>query len=420
MISTAQTLPLPQNHLGLYLHFPWCLVKCPYCDFLSIPVDKIAGQVPSVTQARQQIPHARYADALINEFRTRLHEFDADSYQIGSIFFGGGTPSLWEPEQLGRVLEVIRSEAPHLADNLEISVECNPSSVSLDFFKRLLAQGVNRVSIGVQSLHEGRLKFLGRVHNQHEGLRAIGAAFDAGFSRVSADLIYGVYQQSAKEALADLDALLQYPLTHLSAYTLTIEPGTRFGALDRAGKLPLLSEDEVARSFEQVSAHLSQAGFKHYEISNFARQEQVSRHNLGYWLARPYLGLGTGAYGRIQAIRYRNSLSAERYLQSFAPIDSSRKNPTQQSKAAQQFSFASQEVLKSTELENELIMLGLRTSYGVLSSDLNLQDGVLSPLLQRRELEYSEANRLRIPRDKWLVSDSIVTKLMHDTSTLSQ
>ena len=294
----------PLTGLGIYVHFPWCLKKCPYCDFLSVAVpSKVPGQPVSTAEARAQLPHAAYADAVIQELEIRTAQAwpDGNVPQVRSVFFGGGTPSLWHPRELGRVLKSIQGlfSSPK-SDNWEVTVECNPTSIDAAHLEALLEQGVNRVSIGVQALDNARLEFLGRLHDGAGGLAAVRTAIDVGVPRVSADLIFGVYKQTPEKALADVEAIAATGVGHISAYSLTIEPGTRFGALDARGKLPLLDDALVAESFEQVSQFLQASGFEHYEISNYARPGLRSVHNVGYWTGRDYLGVGTGAYGTVQ------------------------------------------------------------------------------------------------------------------------
>src|SRR6478736_9841791 len=190
--------PAPDSaiDLGVYVHFPWCLKKCPYCDFLSVAVPEAApGVTANAAQARAQLPHRPYADAVLCELDRRVARLPHPLPAATSVFFGGGTPSLWEPEELGRVLAAIRGtfDVPH---DLEVTVECNPTSVDERHFERLLHAGVNRVSIGVQAVDQERLSFLGRLHDPAGGLEALRTARRAGVPRVSGDLIFGVYKQA--------------------------------------------------------------------------------------------------------------------------------------------------------------------------------------------------------------------------------
>jgi oxygen-independent coproporphyrinogen-3 oxidase len=332
--------------IGVYVHFPYCLQKCPYCDFLSVP------------ELRERIPHREYADAVLRELERRVPELP--DRRARSVFFGGGTPSLWDPVELGRVLAGIRA-AFDCGDDLEVTVECNPSSFDRARAEALLEASVNRVSIGVQSLDAERLAFLGRLHDRDGGLRAIRDALAAGVPRVSADMIFGVAGQSPEQARREVEAVAELGLTHLSAYALTIEPGTRFGELSRQKRLPLLDDDHVAASFREVEAALEARGFEHYETSNYARLGHRSEHNLGYWRGAPYLGLGAGAFGTVpfrgETLRYRNTPAIERYL--------SLSRASDDALFAESPLVSSVEKLDGDALFTERLMLGLRLAEGV-------------------------------------------------------
>lgn len=398
----------------MYVHFPWCRKKCPYCDFLSIATNP------------KDIPHSRYASAVLAELDLRVPHPAA--LPLTSIFFGGGTPSLWDPLELGRVLRGILARFPATPADVEITVECNPTLFTEQSAVALKEAGANRVSLGVQSLNPERLKFLGRWHSPEEGLAAVKAAVSSRMPRVSADLIYGVNQQPASAAVEEVRQIADLGVTHLSAYALTIEPQTVFGALARKGRLPLARESEVADSFLQVSDALGERGFTHYEVSNYARQGHVSEHNLGYWRGRDYLGLGCGAYGTISAgngivsadvsegldrLRYRNLGNTEKYMTaacSGSPLGSS---PTSLQSSIEPI---------SAEISlTEAIMLGLRIGEGIDPEALSQQTGAefwtpertrtVSHLVEKGQLSRT-AQSLSIPRDQWLLSDAIIRDLM--------
>ena len=403
-LAPSATSSSAETDLGVYVHFPWCLKKCPYCDFLSVAAERPA------------LPHRAYADAVIAELERRVQTLGP--VRLVSVFFGGGTPSLWEPSELGRVLDRIRTLLPSHASDLEITVECNPTSFDLERGRALQAVGVNRVSIGVQGLDAERLRFLGRLHDVDSGLSAVRDAIESGMPRVSADFIFGVSGQTADAARREAQILVELGTTHLSAYALTIEPGTQFGALAKKNKLPLLEEAAVADSFLAVEAALEQAGFEHYEISNYAKPSARSRHNLGYWLGRAYLGLGCGAWGTLangrERYRYRNTPSPERYLlghASFATADLGREGPL----------VATFEVIAPETALAERIMLGLRLADGVDLEHAATEVG--APLwtgdrARARDKLLAQGNlTLRgevasIPKSKWLFADGIIAQLM--------
>lgn len=389
--------------LGVYVHFPWCLNKCPYCDFLS------------VVEPRQNIPHREYADAVIAEL-ARRRPWTGDR-QLGSVFFGGGTPSLWEPAEVGRVIEAIHEAYPR-AGTAEVTLECNPTSFDRTRAIAFRNVGVNRISLGVQGLETERLRFLGRLHDPSGALAALDAAVTTGFSKVSADLIIGVAKQDPAVAAREATLLAELGVNHLSAYVLTIEGGTAFGSLARRGKLPLLDEDRVADSFLAVGSALAASGFEHYEISNYARNGEYAEHNLTYWHGRDYLGLGTGAWGTITgaagALRYRNTPVAKRYLGSAA--DWAREPLTTPSELVQEV-----EALSLPARVSERLLLGLRLSEGV---DLDAIERELGAEVWTAEREKAarrlvgdgllqhDGGHLKIPPDKWLFADDVIRRLI--------
>jgi len=376
-----------------YVHFPWCLEKCPYCDFNS-------HKTP-----REAVPHEAYADAVLRELDARAPELEGRT--LSSVFFGGGTPSLWSKPALGRVLSGIRSAFASEAPDLEVSVECNPTSLDQKGAAQLREVGVNRLSIGVQSLSSERLKFLGRLHDPGGALRAIADA-QREMDRVSADLIFGVATQKPEDARRDVEQILETGVRHVSAYALTIEQGTRFGELHKKGKLPLAPEDHVADGYLVVEETLTKAGFGHYEVSNYATEGQEARHNLHYWGGGSYLGLGAGAVGCLDsndgtASRWRDEPLPARYLE----------------RAGGSQLEAEREELRALDRAHERIMLGLRTTRGVdlqamrreLSIDLlSLRAAPIEKRRARGELVIEDGH-LRIPHAHWLKLDAIVVDL---------
>lgn len=386
--------------VGVYLHFPWCLRKCPYCDFVSFAAE------------REELPHETYADAVIAEIDARAQSEAWQFEAIGSVFVGGGTPSLWAPEALGRVLRRILALAP-ATDDLEVTAECNPSSLTVDGARALVDHGVNRLSVGVQSLNAERLGFLGRLHDGPGAVAAVRAAVGSG-AAVSADLIYGVAtgtsRQTPDEAADEARIVSELGVGHVSAYALTIEPNTDFGARARAGRLPLLSDALMAESFEAVGDTLASRGFARYEISNFATPDAACRHNLGYWRGRDYLGLGCAAVGTLTSAqgvtsRRRNSPNAERYVEKARAGD---------------FTPHETEALDPETRLRERIMLGLRLTEGLdlegAAHDLGIEPW---PPERRREADrLAQQGKLKIagghltiPKEHWIFADGIAAAL---------
>lgn len=289
---------------ALYIHWPFCLAKCPYCDFNS--------------HVRERVDHDRWQDALLADMRHEhgLTDTDTGDGPLESIFFGGGTPSLMPPALVARLLR----EAEALwgfAPGIEITLEGNPSSVEASNYAALADVGVNRVSLGLQALDDATLRFLGRLHDASEGLQALEVA-QRHFARVSFDLIYARPGQSVDAWRCELERALAYGTGHLSLYQLTIEPGTRFETMVRKGDFTPLNEDACADMFALTRELTNAAGLPAYEISNHARPGEESRHNLTYWRYQDYCGIGPGAHGRRGAMATVRHRKPENWLAGIA------------------------------------------------------------------------------------------------------
>lgn len=393
----------PDAPIAVYVHFPWCLQKCPYCDFLSVAAERPA------------IPHRGYADAVLAELERRARWIGRR--RLSTVFFGGGTPSLWDPVELGRVLAGIRDTFDP-DDDVEVTAECNPSSLDAERVGALRSVGVNRLSIGVQGLDAERLAYLGRLHDAGGAVRAVGDALAARSLRVSVDLIFGVHGQSAAHAVHEALTIADLGVEHLSVYALTIEPGTQFGARHAKGRLPLCPDEEVARSFESLDRELEARGFAHYEISNYAKPGAQARHNLCYWRGGEYLGLGTGAWGTVAAagrrIRYRTTPSPERYLalaNRWATLDLDADNAGE----------SERETIDAETALKERVMLGLRLAEGLdvgaAARDLGVEaftaqrERAIARALREGRLAQ-DGERFWIPRDAWIVADGTIATLM--------
>ncbi|MDQ2695885.1 MAG: radical SAM family heme chaperone HemW [Pseudomonadota bacterium] len=272
-------MPLAAIPLTLYVHIPWCVRKCPYCDFNS-------------HSQRGELPERAYVDALLADLDQDLPV--AGGRIINSIFIGGGTPSLFSAEAIGRLLAGVAGRLA-LAPDLEVTLEANPGTVERERFAGFRAAGVNRLSIGVQSFHDRHLHRLGRIHGAAEAIRAAAAARAAGFDNFNLDLMYGLAEQSVDQALADVDAAIGLEPSHISHYQLTLEPGTPFYKQPP----PLPDDDLVWEMQVRCQERLAAAGYTQYEISAYARPGRRSRHNLNYWQFGDYLGIGAGAHGKL-------------------------------------------------------------------------------------------------------------------------
>lgn len=322
---------------GVYVHFPWCLSKCPYCDFAS-----------TVAPA---VPEERYTRAILSELAVRAGGL---STPVESVFFGGGTPSLWQPALVGQVLEGIAARLPVAAD-AEVTLEANPGAADAERFAAYRAAGVNRLSIGVQSFQPSTLKALGRAHDGPLAVAAYEKARAAGFANVSLDFIYGVHGQTLAQAEADARAAAALQPEHLSAYALTLEREALAEEVPLAkqlarGEVQLPPDDTVTAMQRAVEAAYAEQGLQRYEVSNYAKPGKHSRHNALYWTGGEYLALGVGATGRVAHVRYSNQRSAEKYL---AEVE--RAGVPQ----------ATEEALDAGTLFRERIAMGLRLVNGV-------------------------------------------------------
>lgn len=268
--------------LGVYVHFPYCRAVCPYCNFNSHVV--------------AEIPHTAYADAILAELRTRVLEHALPPTGVRSVYFGGGTPGLWHPAQIARVLAGV-DDSLGLPADAEVTAEVNPGSVDIAALPELRAAGVNRLSIGVQSLHDKHLHRLGRLHTASDALGALRRALEVGFRSVSIDFMFALPGQPLAEWQGDLERVAGLGAQHLSLYSLTVEEGTPLFDWVRRGQVKLPDEESEALMFEAAADVLSARGYVHYEVSNFARPGHEAVHNALYWLGGEWLGLGAGAHG---------------------------------------------------------------------------------------------------------------------------
>ncbi len=270
--------------LSLYIHMPWCVKKCPYCDFNS---HGLRSTPP---------PYADYIDHLLADLDADRADFAAalEGRPVISIFFGGGTPSLFSPELIARLLDGVRERLP-LAEGAEITLETNPGTVEHGRFDGYLAAGVNRISFGVQSFDDDKLKRLGRIHSAGEAEAAVKSAQDAGYTNINLDLMYALPQQALDGALADVDRAVALAPTHISHYQLTLEPNTAFAA----NPPPLPDDDHAWAMQEACESRLAAAGYGQYEISAYAQPGRRCVHNLNYWQFGDYLGIGAGAHGKL-------------------------------------------------------------------------------------------------------------------------
>ncbi|MBQ0719637.1 MAG: radical SAM family heme chaperone HemW [Gammaproteobacteria bacterium] len=325
--------------LSLYVHIPWCVRKCPYCDF------------NSHTNNGDELPEKDYVDALLEDLANAASEEILQGRKLVSIFFGGGTPSLFSAAAIGRILHGAE-QIIGFAANIEITLEANPGTAEQQKFKGFRQAGVNRLSIGIQSFNDGHLKRLGRIHTAAQALSAISLARQAGFDNINLDLMHGLPEQTPEQAIADLQQAIALHPEHLSWYQLTIEPSTAFHS-----QPPLLPVENTLESI-QTRGHelLESAGFSAYEISAYARPQRQSQHNCNYWQFGDYLGIGAGAHGKITDISGQKILRTRKTRQ---PTDYLSRLTKSGDYLAEQFS------LSEAELPLEFLMNALRLKQGV-------------------------------------------------------
>ena len=361
--------------LALYIHWPFCLSKCPYCDFNS--------------HVREGVDEAAWKGALLADL---AHEAAlTEGRELGSIFFGGGTPSLMPP---AAVAALIGAAGRHwrFAPDIEITLEANPSSVEAARFADLAAAGVNRVSLGLQSLDDEALRFLGRRHDANEGLAALGTA-QANFARVSFDLIYALPGQTEAQWKAQLARALGFGTGHLSLYQLTIEPGTRFETMVRQKQFTELDPDQAADLFLLTRELTAAGGLPAYEISNHARAGEESRHNLTYWRYGDYIGVGPGAHGRRNGTATVRHRKPENYLAAVS---------------RESHGIAEARSLGTREQAAEALLMGLRLREGIDPMAIARRFALDPAALidgQRRALYIAQA-LLREAPDRLIVTDA--------------
>jgi len=387
--SAAPQAPLEtEGGFAVYVHWPFCQSKCPYCDFNSHIV--------------ANIDQARWARALARE----LEHMCALSgpRRVRSVFFGGGTPSLMLPETVGTVLSKIATLWT-MEEGAEITLEANPTSVEADRFRGYRAAGVNRLSLGVQSLDDAELKFLGRLHSAEEALRAIALARET-FPRLSFDLIYARPGQTAEKWEKELRAALDHAADHLSLYQLTIEPDTAFARLYEKGAFALPEDEEAADMYALTGEVCAEARLSAYEVSNYAATGAESRHNLVYWRYGDYAGVGPGAHGRITAGGKRHGLRARRLPGEW--IDSVEREG---------HGVEAMEDIAPAEQGDEMMLMGLRLAEGVsLARYARLTGKDISPArieaLVADNLLAVEDGILRATPEGRMLLDAVLARLL--------
>jgi len=378
-----------EQAFGVYIHWPFCLSKCPYCDFNS-------------HVRRAPIDEARFVRAFTAEIAAPAARVPRRT--VSTIFFGGGTPSLMQPATVAAILDAI---ARHwrVAPDVEITIEANPTSVEAGRFRGYRAAGVNRVSLGVQALNDRALAELGRLHSAREALDAVGIARGV-FDRVSFDLIYARPQQTPQDWGNELKTALADAGEHLSLYQLTIEPDTPFAALHAAGKLKT-PDDDLARALYDTTLEVCAAhGLQAYEISNHARPGAECRHNLVYWRAHEYAGIGPGAHGRLDIDGARHATATEKRPEAWlARVESAGHG------------LVTDDALTREEMADEFLLMGLRLAEGIdparyaILAGRSLDETRVAALHEHGLVETTADGRLRVSLPGFPVLDAVVADL---------
>jgi oxygen-independent coproporphyrinogen-3 oxidase len=386
MVNMTSTQPAA---FGVYLHWPFCLSKCPYCDFNSHVRHGV-------------IDEARYVRAFAAEIASTARRTPGRT--VSTIFFGGGTPSLMQPSTVSAILDEIGKHWI-IAPNVEVTLEANPTSVEATRFRGYRAAGVNRVSLGVQALNDASLKELGRLHTAQEALDAVAIARSI-FDRYSFDLIYARPRQTPAEWAAELKRAIGEAAEHLSLYQLTIEPDTPFFALRQSGKL-IVPDDDTGRDLYDVTQNIcAAAGLPAYEISNHARPGAECRHNLIYWRGHEYAGIGPGAHGRLNIDGARVATETERKPELWLMRVESLGH-----------GLTTNELLMPNEQADEYLLMGLRLAEGIdlerytKLSGRDLDQDRIAALLQQGAVETMPSGRLRVTLSGFPVLDAVVADL---------
>jgi oxygen-independent coproporphyrinogen-3 oxidase len=351
--------------LALYIHFPWCEKKCPYCDFNS----------HQIKDGKSGFDEQRYINALIADLETEIP--NTWGRQVHSIFIGGGTPSLLSVAGMDQLLCAVRARI-NLEPDAEITMEANPGSVEVEKLAGFAKAGINRISLGIQSFSDEQLKALGRIHNGEQAKRAVQIALDH-FKSVNLDLMYGLPNQNLESAKADMETALSFKTPHLSLYNLTLEPNTYFANFPP--KLP--SDDEIDAIFEQNLALLTKAGYKRYEVSAYAQKDQECKHNLNYWRFGDYIGIGAGAHGKVSYPGKITRQVRERHPETYMQAIETKGNALIESRE-----------LSATDLPFEFMLNALRLSDGVDTSTFSERTGLPLSMISKGLDEASKKGLL--------------------------
>ena len=378
--------------LAFYIHIPYCIKRCGYCDFNTYTPAEL-----QITSELKDISNS-YIDLLISEIKSARIEV-GESAVIPSIFFGGGTPSLMEASDIGRVISTIKDQF-NLAKDAEITLETNPDTVTKEKLAQFLAAGVNRLSFGMQSAVPHVLATLDRTHNPDNLPQVTKWAKEVGFKEISVDLIYGTPGESKEDWQRSIDAALSLPITHISAYALIVEEGTKLAAQIKRGEVANVDDDLSADKYIMADQAFTSAGFNWYELSNWAKPNSQSRHNIFYWLGKNWWGAGPGAHSHLNGKRFWNVKHPNLYKERIIKGESA---------------VAEFENLESIQIESERLMLSIRLPSGVEKSTLNDKQILdLAGYVESGHLDQANWNlgRATLTLDGRLIADRILREIL--------
>lgn len=372
--------------LGIYIHFPYCVHKCFYCDFYSLEDFSTMNL---------------FSDLLLKEIDIATHQFFPILQNVDTIYFGGGTPSLMNPAQLDKIINKI-AKLYNISPDAEITLETNPGTIDQQFLKDFKYLGINRLSIGIQSFIDNELKFLQRIHSSQEAINTFNLARGIGFDNISIDLMYNLPVQSISDMTYSISKAIELSPEHISAYSLIYEPDTPLQKAVKRGQIQPLDENIEANGFMNIIEQLTNAGYEQYEISNFAKDGKISRHNSKYWTYEPYIGFGPSAHSFLYPFRHWNIRSINKYIErlqnDILPIQER------------------EEITLDEEIE-ENIMLGLRAG-GINIQELKDKYNVdILKILQQMYPQYNEyvqidGKKARLTQRGYLLSDEIIIDII--------
>lgn len=361
---------------GIYIHIPFCVKRCYYCDFFSSIYNK------------KQIP--RYIDALKKEISSRRYKGE----EVCSIYIGGGTPSLLTDIQISGLINTIR-DTHDVPSNCEITLEANPYNLDIKKLEGFLSSGINRLSLGVQSVNDDNLKIIGRLHDRLSSIKSIKDAHKVGFKNISVDLLYGLPKQGVGEWIETLETIINECPHHISTYELTIHNGTAMSHMIDEGQIHIPSDEVIQEMYLKGAELLETNGFKQYEISNFSLSGYMCKHNLNYWLRQRYIGIGAGAYSFDGNKRFSNVEDVDRYIYAINSGTTDMQCCTH---------------INDTDMQQERVFLGLRMTDGIDLSLIKCGDEVLNMLLLQ-DLISIERNHIKLTRKGMLVSNEVILQV---------